>query len=239
MPSHKIRADYVAVWRLCGRFRKIGHGPQWWADLGWRRLAHDARCHRHDGCEITEVTRDDERGAFLRELAELADVLLADPKLHRLDAAALAECSPYFAQAFRGGGCNRENSGGLPFCLIDLLLFSGLGRLDHALLVAFSLIDLRVAFTLGRQNDRTLLPLGPHLLFHRRQHIFRWCNVLDLIPHYLHAPRPRCLVQLRDDIRVDDASGLERPIELDLADFAAQGGLGKLGDRKAVVSDAV
>src|SRR5262249_49104500 len=52
-------------------------------------------------------------------------------------------------------------------------------------------------------------------------------------------PCARCLVQLRYDVRVDRATGLEGAVELDLSDLAAQGRLRELRNRKTVVGDAV
>jgi hypothetical protein len=74
-----------------------------------------------------------ERRALLRHLAELADVLLADAQLHRLDAAAFAEGAADPAQTLGSGGRDSENCGRLAVGLVDLLQFVGLGRFDDTL----------------------------------------------------------------------------------------------------------
>ena len=102
-----------------------------------------------------------------------------------------------------------------------------------AVLIAAS----RAAF--GRQNHRALLALGAHLLLHRRQNVVRRRDVLDLVAQHLHAPRLRRLVELADDLRVDVGPLLERLVQIDLADLAAQRRLRELADREHVVGDAV
>ena len=111
--------------------------------------------------------------------------------------------------------------------------------LDDALLVALGRIDLGVALTLGGEHDGALFALGAHLLLHRRQHVLRRRDVLDLVAHHLDAPRNRRLVQLSHDVGVDDAARLEGAVELDLADLAAQRGLRELRNGEAVIGDAV
>src|SRR5439155_18947375 len=53
------------------------------------------------------------------------------------------------------------------------------------------------------------------------------------------APRDRRLVELGHNVCVDGATGLERPIKLNLADLAAECRLGELGDSEVVIGDAV
>ena len=121
----------------------------------------------------------------------------------------------------------------LPFRLVDLLLLARFRRLDDLLLLAFRVVDGGVARAFRRQDDGALLALGAHLLFHRRQHVVRRRDVLDLVAQHLDAPRLRRLVELGDDLRVDVGALLERAVEIDLADLAAQRRLRQLRDREA------
>src|SRR6267143_6011449 len=118
--------------------------------LRGRRLTDDTGRHRDHRGEIAEVAGHDERRALLRQLAELADVLLADTQLHRLDATAFAQGAADLAQALRSSGRDCEDCGGLAVRFVDLLLFVGLGGFDDALLVALGLVYLSVPLTLGR-----------------------------------------------------------------------------------------
>jgi hypothetical protein len=70
----------------------------------------------------------------------LPHVFFADAQLHGLDAAAITQRAADAAQALRRGRCHRQDRCGLTFGLVDLLLFVGLGGLDHALLVALGLV---------------------------------------------------------------------------------------------------
>ena len=180
-----------------------------------------------------------QRRALLCQLAKLADVLFANPQLHRLHATAVAQGAANPPQAFRGRGGNREDGGGLALGFVDLLLLVGLRRLDDALLVTLGLIDLGVPLTLGCQHHGALFPFRAHLLLHRGQHILWRRDVLDLVPHHLDAPGHRRLVELGYHVGVDGATCLESPIQLDLADLAAQRRLCQLGDGEVVVGDAV
>src|SRR5205085_5753844 len=134
------------------------------AGLRRRRSADDGG-HGDYTREIREVAGNDQRGALLGQLAELAQVLLADTQLHGFDSSALAERAADLAQALGGRGGHRENCRRLAVRLVDLLLLARLGSLDHALLVAFRLIDLGVSVALGGQHDGALLTLRAHLLF--------------------------------------------------------------------------
>ena len=111
--------------------------------------------------------------------------------------------------------------------------------LDRLLLLAFGGVDRGVALALGGQDDGALLALGAHLLFHRGQHVLRRRDVLDLVAQHLHAPRLGGLVELGDDRDVDVGALLERAVEVDLADLAAQRRLRELRDGEQVVLDAV
>src|SRR5882762_4937663 len=135
--------------------------------LRGRRLTDNTRRHRDDRSEVAEVAGHDERRALLRQLAELAHVLLADAQLHRLDATAFGQSAADLAQALRSSRRDCEDCRGLAVRLVDLLLFARLGRFDDALLVAFGLVDLSVPLTLGRQHHGALFPLSAHLLLHR------------------------------------------------------------------------
>src|SRR6185503_3413360 len=59
------------------------------------------------------------------------------------------------------------------------------------------------------------------------------------VAQHFDAPRLGCLVELADDVGVDRGALLERAVELDLADLAAQRRLRELRDRELVVRDAV
>jgi hypothetical protein len=68
----------------------------------------------------------------------------------------------------RGRG-HRQDRCGLTLGLVDLLLFVGLGDLDHALLVALGLVDLGVAFALAAsclsaksaaRRESGIMPIG-------------------------------------------------------------------------------
>jgi len=61
----------------------------------------------------------------------------------------------------------------------------------------------------------------------------------DLVAQHLDAPGGRGLVELADDLVVDVRALLERAVEVDLADLAAQRRLGQLADGEHVVHDAV
>ena len=89
------------------------------------------------------------------------------------------------------------------------------------------------------QDAGALLALGAHLLLHRGEDVLRRSDVLDLVAEDLHAPRLGGLVDLADDLRVDVGALLEGAVEVDLADLAAQRGLGQLDDGEEVVRDAV
>src|SRR5581483_5084021 len=62
---------------------------------------------------------------------------------------------------------------------------------------------------------------------------------LDLIAEDLDPPRLGRLVELVHDLEVDVRALLERPVELDLPDLAAERRLGELGDREEIVGHAV
>src|SRR5688572_7536420 len=208
---------------------------------GPRFLAFDdVRRERNHGSDVGEVCGHDQRARGLTcERPELLDVLLGDPQLHRLGAAAARQRLADLLEPLRGRRRHREDCRGFARGLVDLLLLVGLRLLDDALLLAFGLVDLRVALALGGQHHRALLALGAHLLFHRREHVFRRVDVLDLVAQDLDAPGRRGLVELVDDVGVDRGALLEGAVELDLADLAAQRRLRELNDREAVVGDAV
>src|SRR5688572_7102012 len=176
---------------------------------------------------------------LVRKRPELLDVLLGDPQLHGLGAATPGQRLADLLEALRRRRGHREDRRRLALGLVDLLLLVGLGLLDDALLLALGLVDLGVALSLGRQHHRALLALGTHLLLHRREHVLRRVDVLDLVAQHLDAPGRGGLIELGDDVRVDRAALLERAVELDLADLAAQRRLRELHDREPVVGDAV
>ena len=137
----------------------------------------------------------------------------------------------------RGG--DRRDRRGLPFRFVDLLRLAGFRLLDHFLLHAFGGVDGGVARAFGGQNHRALLAFGAHLLFHRGENVGGRRDVLDLVAQHLHAPRLGRLVELADDLRVDVGALLERSVQIDLADFASQRRLCKLGNGEQIVRDAV
>src|ERR1700742_2601365 len=206
---------------------------------GRRRLSRDAGRHRDDGSQIGQIRGHYQGCADLRQLAELLHIFFADTQLHGFDAAAVRQCDAHLPQTLRGRGRDGQNRLRLTFGFVDLLLLVGFGLFDHALLVAFRGIDLGVALAFGGQHDCAFLALGAHLLFHGGQHVLRRRDVLDFVAQYLHAPGGRCLVQLGNDIRDDGAARLERSIQLDFADLAAQRGLRQLRNRKSIVGDSV
>jgi hypothetical protein len=127
----------------------------------------------------------------------------------------------------------------LAFGLVDGLLLLRFRRLDDLLLVALGLVDRGVALPFRLQDRGAFFAFGAHLLFHRRQHVLRRVDVLDLVAEHFHAPRFRGFVDFADDHQIDVCALLERAIELDLADLAAQVGLRQLRDREGVVRDTV
>ena len=131
------------------------------------------------------------------------------------------------------------NGRGLTLGLVDGLLLLRFRGLDDLLLIAVGGVDRGVALPFGLQNRGALLALGAHLLLHRRQHVLRRVDVLDLVAEHLHAPRFRGLVHFADHHEVDVRPLLEGAIELDLADLAAEVRLRELRDRIGVVGDAV
>lgn len=64
-------------------------------------------------------------------------------------------------------------------------------------------------------------------------------NVLDFIAHHFDAPRFRGLVEFAYHLRIDMGPLLKGSIQLDLAKFAAQGGLRQLRNAEDVVANAV
>jgi hypothetical protein len=123
--------------------------------------------------------------------------------------------------------------------LVDLLLLLGLRSLDDLLLLALGRVDRGVALPFRGQDDGALLALGPHLLLHRGEHVLRRRDVLDFVAEHLDAPRLRGLVELVHDLQVDVGPFLERPVEIDLPDLAAEVRLGELRDREQVVGHPV
>ena len=91
----------------------------------------------------------------------------------------------------------------------------------------------------GRENHRALFSLGPHLLFHRVQHVFRRGDVLDLVAEDFDAPGIRGLVEFVHHLDIDVGALFERPVEFDLADFAPQRGLPKLDQGEMIIADAI
>ena len=106
----------------------------------------------------------------------------------------------HLAEPFGGRLAIARIAAACAFGFVDLLLLLGLRGLDDLLLVAFGLVDRRVALAFGRQDHRALFPLGAHLLFHRRQHVLRRRDVLDLVAQHLDAPRLGRLVEFGHDL---------------------------------------
>ena len=61
----------------------------------------------------------------------------------------------------------------------------------------------------------------------------------NLVTKDFNTPGFRGFVELGNDVGIDHAASFKRPIEIDLADFAAQCRLRQLRDRKHVVGNAV
>ena len=67
----------------------------------------------------------------------------------------------------------------------------------------------------------------------------RRSDVFDLVTEHFDAPGLRSLVEFVDHLNIDIRPLLKRPIEINLADLAAQCGLGQLGQGKVVIADAI
>jgi hypothetical protein len=81
---------------------------------------------------------------LLRELAELRQVVIGDPKLHGFEPSRLLNRLGDLANTAGGGFGDCQNGRGFTFGFIDLLLFVGLGSLDDLLFFTFGAIDRRV-----------------------------------------------------------------------------------------------
>src|SRR6185369_11378610 len=203
------------------------------------RVVEHPRRERDHARNVAQVSGHDERVALLLEVPELLDVVLRNAELHRLAPARRAHGLGHAAQTLGRRRRDCEDRLGLALRLVDLLLAVRLGLLDNALLVALRLVDLRVALALGRQDHGALLALRAHLLLHRREHVVRRIDVLDLVAQHLYAPRLGRFVELAHDVHVDLPALLERSVEIDLADLAAQRRLSELRNGEVVVRNAV
>ena len=88
-------------------------------------------------------------------------------------------------------------------------------------------------------NQGALFALGRDLGLHGQQNFLGRRQVLDLVAQYLHTPVERRLIDGLDDLGIDDVALLEGLVQLQLADHAAQRGLGQLRDGHDVVGRAV
>jgi hypothetical protein len=152
----------------------------------------------------------------------LGEVVIGDTELYRFETSRLLNrfCNLTNTVGRRFG--DRQDGCCFAFGFVDLLLLVGFGSFDDLLFFTFGAVDCRVSLPFRCQNERAFFALRPHLLFHRGEHVVGRRNVLDFVAHHFDAPRLGRLVELADYLRIDISPLLERSIELDLAEFAAQ-----------------
>ena len=175
----------------------------------------------------------------LREVAERATYCSATLRFTAPNPPGLAIASATCRIAFAFASAIDEDRRGLALRLVDLGLLLAFGAGDRRLALAVRDVDLLLAPAFGGRDQRALLALGGDLRLHRAQDLRRRRQVLDLVAQHLDAPVRRRLVERGDDRRVDLVALLEGPVELHLADHAAQRRLRELRDRDDVVRRAV
>src|SRR5438094_9441586 len=180
-----------------GRRRRAGRTGAALTAVAAALAADDVHRGREHARDVAHAGRHDQRRVGgVGQLAELLDVVVGHPELHRLEATREGDGLRHAARAVRRRGGDGQDRGGGALGLVDLLLLLGLRGLDHLLLLTLGLVDRRVALALGGEDDGTLLALGAHLLFHRGEDVLGRVDVLDLVAQHLDSPGRRGLVEL-------------------------------------------
>ena len=94
----------------------------------------------------------------------------------------------------------------------------GLCLQNHSSTFTFCHQNLRLLLAFRPQNGFSFLTLRLHLFFHGRLYIRRWNNILNFHAIDLDAPRIRGLIQDGPHLTIDDISGGEGSVQLQISD---------------------
>ena len=137
------------------------------------------------------------------------------------------------------GGLGLEDALGFTFGSKDLGLLLGFGVEDEGLLLTFGDENSGLFLTFGKEDLLTFLTLSSHLTFHGVSDVLRWENVLNFDAVDFDAPWIGGGIEDLSHLLIDDVSGSEGLVEVEITDDVTKGGRGEVFDSGDWIIDAV